>query len=53
MESCEFRNALDFNPESTEKLFAQLEWIFDYDSTPAIGAGKENNLFLVTLGWKF
>jgi hypothetical protein len=37
----------------TQRLFGQLQWIFNYDSTPAPGSGEDDSLFLLTLGWKF
>lgn len=37
----------------TEKMFAQLEWIYSWDNTPATGADRVDNLYLFTLGWSF
>ncbi len=37
----------------TEKMFAQLQWILDYDNTPAPGLRRVDNLFLITVGWEF
>jgi putative salt-induced outer membrane protein YdiY len=37
----------------TEAMFAQLQWIWDYDNTPAPGAKRNDNLFTLTVGWSF
>jgi putative salt-induced outer membrane protein YdiY len=37
----------------TEKMFAQLQWLFDWDNTPATGAQRDDNRYLATLGWSF
>ncbi len=37
----------------TEKMFAQVEWIYSWDNTPATGADRVDNLYLFTLGWSF
>lgn len=37
----------------TDKMFAQLEWIYAWDNTPATGAERVDNLYLLTLGWSF
>ena len=37
----------------TEKLFAQLQWIYTWDNTPAPGKERVDNLLLLTLGWTF
>ncbi len=36
-----------------EDLFAQLQWIFDYDNTPAPGLEREDHRLLLTVGWSF
>ena len=37
----------------TESMFAQLQWIWDYDNTPAAGKGRNDSLFALTVGWSF
>ena len=37
----------------TESMFAQLQWILDYDTTPAAGLNRADNRYLLTLGWNF
>ena len=37
----------------TENMFAQLQWLFDWDNTPAEGKERIDNVYLLTLGWKF
>lgn len=34
-------------------LFAQLQWIYDWDNTPASGKERVDNLYLLTIGWTF
>jgi len=37
----------------TEAMFAQFQWIFDWNNNPAAGRKRTDNLFLITLGWSF
>lgn len=37
----------------TKAMFAQLQWIFDYDNTPAAGKGRQDNKVVLGLGWSF
>jgi putative salt-induced outer membrane protein YdiY len=37
----------------TEKMFAQGQWVMDWDNTPAIGKDRMDNRYLLTLGWSF
>lgn len=37
----------------TDKMFAQAQWLFTWDNTPASGAKRTDNLYLLTLGWSF
>lgn len=37
----------------TEKMFAQAQWIWDWDNTPAEGNDRSDHLLLLTLGWSF
>jgi hypothetical protein len=34
-------------------MFAQVQWVMDWDNTPASGAERVDSLFLLTVGWKF
>jgi putative salt-induced outer membrane protein YdiY len=37
----------------TEKMFAQLQWVWDYDNTPAAGADRNDHRVTLGLGWSF
>jgi putative salt-induced outer membrane protein YdiY len=37
----------------SESMFAQLQWVFLRDNTPALGNVKNDNLYLLTFGWSF
>ena len=37
----------------SESMFAQLQWIFDWDNTPAQGVGRKDNRYLLSVGWSF
>jgi len=37
----------------TESMFGQLQWVFDWDNTPATGKEREDHRFLLSVGWKF
>lgn len=37
----------------TESMIGQLQWIWDWDNTPATGRERSDHLFLVTVGWGF
>lgn len=37
----------------TESMFGQLQWIVDYDNTPAAGKDRVDHRVLVSVGWKF
>ena len=37
----------------TESMFAQVQWVWDWDNTPAPGNEKSDHLYLLTIGWKF
>lgn len=37
----------------SEKMFAQVQWLYTWDNTPATGAERVDNLFLLMLGWSF
>ena len=34
-------------------MLARLQWLFTWDNTPAAGQERVDNLYLLTLGWKF
>lgn len=35
------------------KMFAQFQWIYSWDNTPATGADRVDELYLLSLGWSF
>jgi putative salt-induced outer membrane protein YdiY len=37
----------------TEAFFGQVQWLYDWDSTPADGKERVDNQFLLSVGWKF
>ena len=37
----------------TESMFAQFQWVMDYDNTPDTGKDRIDNLFAVSIGWSF
>ena len=37
----------------TETMFAQIQWVFDYDNTPAPDTVRKSSLIALTLGWSF
>lgn len=37
----------------TESMVGQLQWILDYDNTPAPGADRLDHRLLLSVGWKF
>ena len=37
----------------TEDMFAQLQWVMDYDNTPAHGAYRMDHRVILSLGWGF
>jgi putative salt-induced outer membrane protein YdiY len=37
----------------TENFFGQVQWLYDWDSTPADGKDRVDNQFLLSVGWKF
>ena len=37
----------------TESMFAQLQWVMDWDNTPAQGAERLDNRYLLSVGWSF
>ena len=37
----------------TEAMFAQFQWLFDYNNTPSPGRERADNLFLIGIGWSF
>jgi hypothetical protein len=34
-------------------MFAQLAWVWDYDSTPSPGRDRSDNRYVLSVGWKF
>ncbi|MBI5363985.1 MAG: DUF481 domain-containing protein [Planctomycetes bacterium] len=37
----------------TEKMFAQLQHVYTWDNTPATGADRVDELWLLSIGWSF
>jgi putative salt-induced outer membrane protein YdiY len=37
----------------SENMFAQFQWIWDWDNSPAMGKQKSDHLYLITIGWTF
>ena len=37
----------------TENMFAQAQWVWDWDNTPAAGNDRSDHLLLITVGWSF
>jgi putative salt-induced outer membrane protein YdiY len=36
-----------------ESMFGQLQWLYDWNNSPATGAERVDNQFLLSIGWKF
>ena len=37
----------------TDTMFAQLQWVFDYDNTPAPDFERQDHRFIASIGWSF
>jgi putative salt-induced outer membrane protein YdiY len=37
----------------SKSIFAQFQWLFTWDNTPATGAKRTDDLYLLTVGWSF
>lgn len=37
----------------TETMFAQIQWIWEHNNSPADGKGRDDSLFALTVGWSF
>lgn len=37
----------------TKTMFAQLQWLYQWDNTPATGKVRDDNLVLLGVGWSF
>lgn len=37
----------------TENMFAQFQWVLEYDSTPSPGLDSADNRYLLSIGWSF
>ncbi|HUR28376.1 MAG TPA: DUF481 domain-containing protein [Planctomycetota bacterium] len=37
----------------TDKMFAQAQWVMDWDNTPAAGKERVDNRYILTIGWAF
>lgn len=42
-----------FKTTLTEAMFLQLQWVWDYDNTPATGKDRNDNTITLGLGWSF
>lgn len=36
----------------SDKMFAQLQWLYDWNNSPATGAERVDNQYLLSIGWK-
>lgn len=43
----------DFSAVLSESMVAKLQWILTYDNTPVAGNERADNIYLLTVGWKF
>jgi putative salt-induced outer membrane protein YdiY len=43
----------DFSAVLSESMVAKLQWILTYDNTPVAGNVRTDNIYLLTVGWKF
>jgi putative salt-induced outer membrane protein YdiY len=37
----------------TKAMFAQFQWVWDYDNTPSPGRDRSDNRYVLSVGWKF
>ena len=37
----------------SENMFSQLQWVLDWDNTPAAGSESTDNRLILTLGWSY
>lgn len=46
---------LDARAKATlsENMFAQFQWVWDWDNTPAEGLDRSDQLYLIQVGWSF
>lgn len=47
------RSDTRFKTALTDKMFAQLQWVWDYDNTPSAGKERNDNKVVLGLGWAF
>jgi putative salt-induced outer membrane protein YdiY len=47
------RSDLRFKTALTAAMFAQIQWVWDYDNTPAAGKDRNDNTVTLGLGWSF
>jgi len=54
-DSDDFNGKLDsrVRVDVSSSMFFQLQWVFDYDNTPARGAEKDDHRVIVGVGWQF
>ncbi len=43
----------DFSAVLSESMVAKLQWVLTYDNTPQPGNERADNIYLLTVGWKF
>ena len=37
----------------TDKMFAQFQWVYTWDNTPATGSDRVDEIYLLSVGWSF
>jgi putative salt-induced outer membrane protein YdiY len=47
------RSDTRFKTMLTDKMFLQIQWIWDWDNTPAEGLSRNDNTVTLGLGWSF
>lgn len=47
------RSTTAFKTMLTEKMFLQIQWIWDWDNTPSEGLARNDNTVTLGLGWSF
>jgi len=47
------RSDTRFKTSLTEAMFAQLQWVWDYDNTPSEGKDRNDNTITLGIGWSF
>lgn len=47
------RSDTRFKTSLSEKMFAQLQWVWDWDNTPSAGKDRSDNTVTLGIGWSF